>query len=899
MELNNGRAHPEIPLPVTPRTVLIVEPHLEDQAGHPYRYVRAVAAAFSRSGWGSTVLAHRAYCGPKTINAAEIRPAFPRTYYERTDRLGGSRHALEQWLRSVRQDLKGLLKGRDATPGRLALMAGAAALAVAVSPAILVLALAYALWRVAAAALGTTPTRNTVSPFAQSVAREIERTKGELSLFVPTATPAMLAELLVLPLFLTRPPPRMACVFHEDPRLYADWYRPLDLDSLAHRLRGSGWKDGIRFFATNPQLAADMSSLLDAPVCDFGDVFEEQEVAALGSIAAGRHPPPQDLPGKEAAFFRELSKRKKSGRRLAVCLGAIRPDKGGTQLAAMVSALDAGAEGFDLVLQAARWPDALRSDCLALSVRRDVVVVEHPLSDAGYLGLLELSDVVLLPYDAEAYRCRVSRVFIEAALAGRPVLASRGISAQTDPEPSSARFIADWNAWPAEATELLASSPGDVVARRARERAAGASWNRWSEAATWLCTRSAPLIMPKPVLYVRPSWYLTGSATVFDQHLRSLADRGIPVIEVIIVPDRVRRALRKSWRAALDDRASSAAVLTCLSGRRSGGVGFMQRKLMRLRTRGRSQAVLLAERSRLSPLPPAVRRIARDRGFSFILVNHYFHLPLIASFGHRFPVWLETHDLQARQIMLRGEINPSTGHEDPFEELVADEMAYVSRADVIGAINVDEEAFFRARLGPHQSKVLLCQPSVSLPPSQEIAPGCDVLIVASDNHANVIGLSWFVQHVLPKLGRERSIKVVGNMGTVAQREGLLHDQVDYIGTVKTLAPHYRSARLVAMPVAAGAGIAIKALEALEAGRPIVATPLAYRGLPTDFQPPEPKPTADASEFAATIERLLDDSQAHDRAVMSTLQANLALGIKERFEAQMAGAVERLAKCEID
>ncbi|TPK10432.1 glycosyltransferase family 4 protein [Mesorhizobium sp. B2-5-7] len=70
---------------------------------------------------------------------------------------------------------------------------------------------------------------------------------------------------------------------------------------------------------------------------------------------------------------------------------------------------------------------------------------------------------------------------------------------------------------------------------------------------------------------------------------------------------------------------------------------------------------------------------------------------------------------------------------------------------------------------------------------------------------------------------------------MAQREGLLHDQVQYLGVVKNLAPHYASARLVAMPIIAGVGIAIKALEALAAGRPIVASPLGFRGLPPDFQ----------------------------------------------------------------
>ncbi|MER8809902.1 glycosyltransferase [Mesorhizobium australicum] len=878
--------------------ILIVEPHLDDEAGHPFRYVRAVIATCAGLGWGSLVLAHRAYSGPKTINGAEIRPTFPRSYYERKDRRTGLSRALERGLRPVLKALKRLVNDPVNGPDRFVLMAGRAALAVMAVPAILVLLLPYALWRTTSAALGRSSTRDTCSPFVRSVARQIDNTSGELSLLVPTATPAMLAELLALPVLLARPLPKMACVFHEDPRLYANWYRPLDLDCLAHRLRGSGWKAGIRFYATNPLLAMEMSKLLDAPVCDFGDVFDEDEVASLGMIAAGQHVEADELSAKEALIFTELSQRKKSGRRLAVCLGALRPDKGGTQLRSIVCALDGSSGDFDLVIQAARWPNSLRSECLALKSRKDVIVIESPLSASAYLQLVYLSDVVLLPYDAEAYRCRVSRVFIEAALAGRPVLASQGIAAETDPAPSSSRFISNWCAWPDEAVKLLDSSSPDTLAHRARERISGGTWNRWSEAATWLCTPSQPIVLPKPVLYVRPSWFATGSATVFDQHLRYLADRGLPVIEVIVVSDRDRKAQRMSWRAALTDRDSSSAVLTCVSARRSGVVGSLQRRLLHIDTERRSQAVYLAEQSRLSPLPSIVREIGVDRGFSFILVNHYFHLPFIKPLKHRSPVWLETHDLQARQIILRREINRSTGIEDAFEDLVADEMSYLRRADVIGAINVDEEAFFRAHLGSEGSRVLLCQPSIYLHPCDEVAPECDVLIVASDNQSNVSSLSWFVHHVLPKLDPTRSVKVVGSIQKVAQQERLLHDQVQYLGVVKNLAPHYKSARLVAMPIIAGAGIAIKALEALAAGRPIVASPLAFRGLPPDFQPPAPTPTSDAFEFAAAIDRLLNDEQARGEALQSTRNANLALGMRERFESQMAQAVERLANCAI-
>jgi hypothetical protein len=52
------------------------------------------------------------------------------------------------------------------------------------------------------------------------------------------------------------------------------------------------------------------------------------------------------------------------------------------------------------------------------------------------------------------------------------------------------------------------------------------------------------------------------------------------------------------------------------------------------------------------------------------------------------------------------------------------------------------------------------------------------------------------------------------------------------------------------------------------------------------------------EFAAAIDRLLGDEQAHSEALRSTQEANVALGMRQRFEAQMEQAVERLATCSI-
>jgi glycosyltransferase involved in cell wall biosynthesis len=55
-----------------------------------------------------------------------------------------------------------------------------------------------------------------------------------------------------------------------------------------------------------------------------------------------------------------------------------------------------------------------------------VNLITEPLAGDAYRRLLLEADVVVLPYDAEAYASRSSGVFVEALAAGRPVIVPAG-----------------------------------------------------------------------------------------------------------------------------------------------------------------------------------------------------------------------------------------------------------------------------------------------------------------------------------------------------------------------------------------------------------------------------------------------------------------------------------------
>jgi glycosyltransferase involved in cell wall biosynthesis len=73
--------------------------------------------------------------------------------------------------------------------------------------------------------------------------------------------------------------------------------------------------------------------------------------------------------------------------------------------------------------------------------------------------------------------------------------------------------------------------------------------------------------------------------------------------------------------------------------------------------------------------------------------------------------------------------------------------------------------------------------------------------------------------------------------------------------VEELHDAYRNAAVVLLPATAGHGISIKTIEALSCGVPLIATPLAFRGLGIDAAGlPNVTVAEDAAGFAAALRR---------------------------------------------
>jgi len=101
-------------------------------------------------------------------------------------------------------------------------------------------------------------------------------------------------------------------------------------------------------------------------------------------------------------------------------------------------------------------------------------------------------------------------------------------------------------------------------------------------------------------------------------------------------------------------------------------------------------------------------------------------------------------------------------------------------------------------------------------------------------YPNEEAVVWFIRHVLPRLRRQDrrwTLHVAGMDGSESLRRKLERTAgVRYHGQVAAMAPLYGQAYQVISPLHAGGGTKLKVMEAMQYGRPIIATRESVHGL---------------------------------------------------------------------
>ena len=123
------------------------------------------------------------------------------------------------------------------------------------------------------------------------------------------------------------------------------------------------------------------------------------------------------------------------------------------------------------------------------------------------------------------------------------------------------------------------------------------------------------------------------------------------------------------------------------------------------------------------------------------------------------------------------------------------------------------------------------------------------------------GIRWFADEVWPRVRRalpDARLDVVGKDPPEAVRALDGRDGIAVHGFVPSMAPFFAAAHAVVVPILTGAGIRVKIVEAMSAGRALVSTSLGWEGL-AHLEPGRHLLVADEPEaFADAALRLLGD-----------------------------------------
>lgn len=247
-------------------------------------------------------------------------------------------------------------------------------------------------------------------------------------------------------------------------------------------------------------------------------------------------------------------------------------------------------------------------------------------------------------------------------------------------------------------------------------------------------------------------------------------------------------------------------------------------------------------------------RLARAPGRGRVVAADLNAMTAMLALARELPVTYNAHNLES------GYRHPGHGHRvwshlalRALERRVlrrAQESWMVSRADVEGARRLVPEA--RLRYVPNVVDVAAIEP---------VAPRADrrhVLMVGDFTYApNRSGAALLAHEAMPRVWRERPDARLRLVGRGLDPAAFGDERVEVAGFVPDIAAAYGAADAVAVPLREGGGTPLKFVEALAYGVPVVATPLAARGL--DARAGEHYlEGADPAGFAAQLVAVLRD-----------------------------------------
>jgi len=287
-------------------------------------------------------------------------------------------------------------------------------------------------------------------------------------------------------------------------------------------------------------------------------------------------------------------------------------------------------------------------------------------------------------------------------------------------------------------------------------------------------------------------------------------------------------------------------------------------------------------------LAAEVARAAAEAPLDLLQVEYLQMTPLARRVTARRRV-LDLHNVESALVRSYARTGGAAGAAARVEAVAlrAMERSALRRFDTVVVVSERE----RGRLPAGASEVLVCpngrdpDPDGPLPPS----PSPTAAFVATLGWApNVDAALWLGKEVWPTVVRRlpaAQLLLVGR-DPAPSVQALASDSVDVSGTVADIRPYLAQARVAVAPLRSGGGTRLKILEALDAGRPVVATSVAVDGL-EDLIGEGVVLADDAAQMADALCTLLDDP---DRAVALGRAGHDAVAARHSWDAALAPLV---------
>jgi glycosyltransferase involved in cell wall biosynthesis len=378
--------------------------------------------------------------------------------------------------------------------------------------------------------------------------------------------------------------------------------------------------------------------------------------------------------------------------------------------------------------------------------------------------------------------------------------------------------------------------------------------------------------MSTGVIVLAPPWPRSGSGNTIAAQTAAYARRGARVLLLLAPLGRGHaRGKVDQWHDAVSDmRFPGVETVTYMRA----GRGRLRSYLAWLMAGCDDSIAISARYAASGRLPAEVWGLLRSGRIAVVHANHVFCMPLarrVAAIvevaqGRRPLVLLDTHDVQSDAFAERRQRNPLSRRIDAHAALLRTELALCAEADILVHVSRADFDLFASRLPGRRHELIL--PTLHPLSEAELVRRragrhqgtYDFIYVGNRHRANLETVRWLLGEVLPRAGpgvRER-MRIIGTVGDLLRR----HDPALYganahlfAGEVPSVHDYYSAAKVVLAPATAGTGSSIKLIEALCAGKPVLATGRALRGLPAGETAGDLHVHDEAAGFAAAMDRL--------------------------------------------